>query len=660
MPEDESVAMQKESRKIALGMLSTRMQRAEVSVSGKKPRGPPALSTDPELYSVIVPQAPKGEQSPRRAKQQPQEHPQTMRSHTDLLWHDGHPQPPPGPKPNRAAFARYLPSHNKGKPTSKETLSQIAANRADDIWNRAHAARPPARLAVRMSRNVLEMCKEHNIDMYALMREGANPLRDEVNVIHGPYTPSWEYALGDVAEPGFDPDAPPIDGEPSTARSAPPGSGRKAPGRARAMMRRKQKAEAEREGGSSSARAFRSRPEHVLDEDEIYATQKKVQMEMDELRKRRADSMRRRAAVHLAQQRRMTQSCELEREQEEWRNARRNKEMKKQAAAAAAAKKHVAAVEVQRQNKLQAELEVAEAEAKALRERWAEQEARVAEQKQAVKQAREARAEAEDQQCRLRLELEEKRAAARAMAVAEYEEARAEGEKEAEQRAADLLEQKRQAAAKRVEEDTKRREEAHSKKNASIREYTRQMDLQHEQRIEREAIVDEQMRERREQPHKNLEKHQRNLKRQEAAPLEVERLEVMRERRIEAERMMSDQIVEENRQNNVIRHAQWVRSRQAKRSAVVKRIEKAQQEKMAKTAMHAASVQKYEEAVEKLQAKKALREAIIKQERDEFNMRQAKVIAAVAASERSGRATVIDDSVIEAAIASGRGEKKKR
>ena len=169
-----------------------------------------------------------------------------MRSQPDLLWHDGHPLPPSGPKPGRAAFARYLPSHNKGNPTSSETLAQIAANRADDIWNRAHAARPPARLAVRMSRNVLEMCKEHNIDMYALMREGANPLRDEVNVIHGPYTPSWEYALGDVAEPGFDPDAPPIGGGPNTARSAPPGSGRKAPGRARATMRRKAKAEAER------------------------------------------------------------------------------------------------------------------------------------------------------------------------------------------------------------------------------------------------------------------------------------------------------------------------------------------------------------------------------------------------------------------------------
>ena len=30
---------------------------------------------------------------------------------------------PPGPKPNRAAFTRYLPSHNKGKATSSETLS---------------------------------------------------------------------------------------------------------------------------------------------------------------------------------------------------------------------------------------------------------------------------------------------------------------------------------------------------------------------------------------------------------------------------------------------------------------------------------------------------------------------------------------------------------
>ena len=89
------------------------------------------------------------------------------------------------------------------------------------------------------------------------------------------------------------------------------------------------------------------------------------------------------------------------------------------------------------------------------------------------------------------------------------------------------------------------------------------------------------------------------------------------------------------------------------------RIDKAQHEKMAKTAAHAASVQKYEEGVQKLQAKKALREALIKKERDEFNSRQAKVIAAVTTSERSGRVEVIDDSVIEAAIASG-GNKKKR
>ena len=239
MPPEMSERMAKEARKIGLGMLSTRMQRAETGVTGRSPRGPAAITADPELFSVVVPHPPKAERNARPA-QRPEEHPKHLRSGTDLLWRDGRPQPPSGGAPQRVQFSRYLPSHNKGNPTSSATLEAIAARKADDVFHRAHAARAPAKLAVRLSREVLQMCKEHGIDAHALMREGANPLSSEVHVMHGPYTPSWEYAIGEVAEPGFDPDTLPIGGVPSSpgghsARSAPAGSGRKAAGRVRAQ-----------------------------------------------------------------------------------------------------------------------------------------------------------------------------------------------------------------------------------------------------------------------------------------------------------------------------------------------------------------------------------------------------------------------------------------
>ena len=139
--------------------------------------------------------------------------------------------------------------------------------------------------------------------------------------------------------------------------------------------------------GSSSARALRVRPkpEDILDEHELEATTKQVQREMEELRKRRADAMKRRAAVHLAQQRRMAVSIELEREQETWRTERREKEQRKQEVAAAATKKHIIEVEAQRQKAKEKELVEAETQAEALRQRWAEQEARAAEHKAAVR-----------------------------------------------------------------------------------------------------------------------------------------------------------------------------------------------------------------------------------------------------------------------------------
>ena len=398
------------------------------------------------------------------------------------------------------------------------------------------------------------------------------------------------------------------------------------------------------------------RPEAVLDENELEETQKKVRREMEELKKKRTDAMRRRAAVQLGEQRRHQQSCENEKEQEEWRTARRNAEQKKQEVTATAAKRHFHEAEASRQAAQERIDALSEREAVELQKRWHEQEVRMAEASALITQKQQERAKAEDRMCKARVELEQKRELARSMAVAEYEDAREEGEREAEQRAADFVDEKRAAAAKRIEEYGKRREEALSKKYAAASEYDQQMQEQYEQRVERDAIVDQQMRERMEQPHSNLEKHQRDLKRQEAAPFEVQRLEMMRERRFEAERIASDEIVQENRERAVERHAKWVASRHNARFAVVKRIEAAQREKMSRTEEHAASVRKYEESVQKLEAKKQIRDRIVKQEREEFHKNQSLMMAAVHKSQVG--AEVITDGALDTVISGAKAKKK--
>lgn len=318
-----AMKLKAEAFKVSMGMLSSSMQRTEEGITGKKTKGPLALSKNPD-YSVSAIDVP----SPRRfakskavPKHPPEEHPDSLRSNdTDLLWYGGptfettrkRPEPPKA-RPSRKAFARFIPSHNKGQPTSIKRLEAIAERKAEDAFMRQYAARPPAHLAVRLSTQVLQMCKEQGIDWNALMREGANPLADEVDAVRGPYAPLWEDAFAEEEVMKRDPlveEAPvPLPTPPSRNASrrkpnaaeqskASPRSARSAPpeetlsrqeriqrGKERSRARRAEE-EAERAaldtesgggGGSQSARAARTRPrppEEVLDEMEYEKTEK--------------------------------------------------------------------------------------------------------------------------------------------------------------------------------------------------------------------------------------------------------------------------------------------------------------------------------------------------------------------------------------------------
>jgi hypothetical protein len=77
----------------------------------------------------------------------------------------------------------------------------------------------------------------------------------------------------------------------------------------------------------------------------------------------------------------------------------------------------------------------------------------------------------------------------------------------------------------------------------------------------------------------------------------VKRLEVARERRFEAERMDSDEVVEENRERAVELHHAWVNAKRKDRNKVVKRIEAANRDKANRVEEHAGSVRKYDETV---------------------------------------------------------------
>lgn len=363
--------------------------------------------------------------------------------------------------------------------------------------------------------------------------------------------------------------------------------------------------------------------------------------------------MRRRAAVQLAEQRRHEKSCQLEHDQEEWREKRRVREQQKQERAAQAAKKHVIEHEAALLKVRERLRKEAEAEAEALQKRWKEQEVETVAKVEQVLAFQQARTEAEQLAQTERVAVEQTRALARGKAVAEYQQARVEAENEACERAAEHVEETRQAAEARILEYNKRRSEAIEKKENAIREQERAVLERWEQHLEHDVIVDQQQAERMTLPYRN---HEKERQREAQAPVEVRRLEIARERHTEAERLARDEVVEENRQIAVMAHRQWIHSRRVGRQKVVRRIEVANRERAVRTEEHAASVRRHDEAVAKLEAKKALREATLKGELDDFNLRQSMVTNAVFLSQVGTQ--VITDSQLETVIESKKSKGK--
>ena len=259
-----------EDRKVGLGMLSTQMQRLERSITGRT-KGPPPISADPKLFNVDM-SGVETEISPLNAR------------HTKEL------------QQQRKEFARFFPSANMGKPTPRATLEGLAKRKARDPFVKAYAARAPAQLAVRLSPQVLAMCAEYQIDIRALMREGANPLSGHVPVMDGPYTPSWDKAIG--IEEGTSPRAP------TSSRSA-PASGRRRHG-------------GDQDEGSQSARNPNPRPP-ALTEEEAAEVKRQMGSELEEVRKQRQEALKRRAAVALAEMRTQEESVKKQQEYEAWR-----------------------------------------------------------------------------------------------------------------------------------------------------------------------------------------------------------------------------------------------------------------------------------------------------------------------------------------------------
>ena len=289
--------------------------------------------------------------------------------------------------------------------------------------------------------------QEHGIDYQAMMREGPNPLSGEVATVHGPYAPLWDEAFEDETaakalrgawdEPPrrFGGAKKPM----SPSRSAPAGSAHKAAGKMRARERRKEREEAAagEEGGSSRpvyaaiAPTGKVVPEEVLDEQEMEKVAKQVQREMEELRKRRAEGMRRRVAVQLDQQRQMEVSRQLERDQEEWQHTRKAALTKKLALACNAQKKHVMEHETIIAKKEEKEAAEKAADLERLKLRWDTQAAEREEARQQMRRQQQERTDTELAAAKSRVEIEQRRAEARELAVAEYKASQAEGSKAA-------------------------------------------------------------------------------------------------------------------------------------------------------------------------------------------------------------------------------------
>lgn len=633
-----------EARRIGLGMLSTQMQRVEANVTGRA-KGPPPISADPELFHVVAPQPTPAERR-RRPGQEAYERPSHTRSGSDLLWRApmDSPSPRKPPAPRRSEFARFFPATNRGRPTSQATLAAMAERKAQDVFARSHAAKAPARLAVRLTKEVLDMCREYQVDPRALMRETANPLSGQVHVMHSPYTPSWDFSIG-VFEPGLDAE----EGfTPKSARSAPGSSRKGMPARTGAAG-----------GGARAAQSLSARPrpppKPVLDETEVEEVEREVGREIEELRKRRQEQMRRRTRVALEEQRRHQQSVENEVEQERWRMEQRRREVEKQRRAALAAKRHVAeAAEARMQHRARIEVD-REDEAMALSLRWAEQEAADVKERQEHKKWVQERADLEMKEHTARVKANAQRAAARALAVDEYNRERAEAEEEASQRARTTLEEKRQAAETRMQGYEQRRQEASTKKAELIEKRDKEVQLRFDQRREHDEIIEQQQRERMMIPYRQ---HEKDRQREAEAPREAKRMQLQRERELRLQYADEEEVVSQNRADLEQGHREWVQTQREKRSEVVQRIDDVAKARQARTEEHARKVKEFDQAVAKREAKRDLRARALRAEREAFRQTQASAMDAVYKS--SVAKEVISDGVLDAIIGGGNKQKSPR
>ena len=109
--------------------------------------------------------------------------------------------------------------------------------------------------------------------------------------------------------------------------------------------------------------------------------------------------------------------------------------------------------------------------------------------------------------------------------------------------------------------------------------------------------------------------HEKDRQRLAAAPIEVKRLEIARQRRYESELRAGEEHVASNRARIEEEHAHWTESKRALRAAAAGRVQVALRERASRLEEVAASVEKYQVAVAKQDAKKAMREAVKAEDR---------------------------------------------
>ena len=594
-----------EDRKVGLGMLSTQMQRLERSITGRT-KGPPPISADPKLFNVDM-SGVETEISPLNAR------------HTKEL------------QQQRKEFARFFPSANMGKPTPRATLEGLAKRKARDPFVKAYAARAPAQLAVRLSPQVLAMCAEYQIDIRALMREGANPLAGHVPVMDGPYTPSWDKAIG--IEEGTSPRAP------ASARSA-PASGRRRHG-------------GDPDEGSQSARKPNPRPP-ALTEEEAAEVKRQMSSELEEVRKQRQEALKRRAAVALAEIRTQEESVKKQQEHEAWREHRAERAQKQLDRKAALLKAELLKAEEAYKDKFGGIGEVAKAE----RQETLQQLAQIEEEKIAAMRERNAkRAEAArkaEEEHAARVEANAQREAARAAVVAEYQQERTAAEKEAAERLHAAQEQKRLAAKTRNEHHEVERQRILQRRREDALQREREVDEIQEQRLEKDKLLEQQRQERLMMP---FYAHEAARRRELEVPLERKRLLAQREVQLRAQLQQAEEEVADNQRQLQQEALEKLHAKREAHSEIFARLDDKSMEREAHREEIRVQIAEKSARVEKLEARKQLQVGMRIKERKAFHEAQSAMLEAVQRSSIGG-SEVLTDTQLEAVVTGANKSKK--